>query len=233
MKKIICCLLCCVILSGVVFGASASSLQYSTYTSTPSNYATTNCYGYVLGKAVAVDPGYYSSSSYNGSNSFKTCIINDLKALGYSVRTASSPDASLNSNEIMIAYYYGIWKTASMGGGTFGEEKSYHFWKKEHNGSPWYHKFGTKSGIMKFKYTPISSNKGYVSDEYYNGITGVYSPAGYFADSGSWGYIIFNYYSSVSPTSNQTNLLSQQETSGELDHSIAALIDAARNANGQ
>lgn len=227
MRKIVCIVLCCVLLAGVAFASGSSSLQYSTYSSTPSNYASINCYGYALGKSVAVDPGYYSSTSYSGSTSFKNCIINDLTALGYSVRTASSPNVTLRSNEVMIVYFYGTWRTGDIGNGTFGEASAYHFWKKEHNSSPWYHKFGRQSGIMKFNYTPTSANKSYVSDEYYNGITGVYNPASYFAYSGTWGYIIFNYYSSVSPTAMCRTTDSQLETSGELDHSIAALIEAA------
>ena len=231
MKKAVCIVLCCIILMSVANAASASDLQYSTYSYTPSNYYTTNCYGYSIGKNVAVDPGYYSSTTYNDAASFKSCIISDLSSLGYSVRTASSANAVLKSNEVMIVYYYGMWCTKDIGGGTSGEYRGYHFWKKESSGSPWYHKFGRQSGIMSFNYTPTSSNRSYVSDEYYNGITSTYSPASFFAQSsGSWGYIIFiNYYSSVSPTSNmERSATYARETSGELDHSIAAILERVR-----
>lgn len=230
MKKAVCIVLCCILLMSIVSAADASSLQYSTYSYTPSNYYTTNCYGYSIGKNVAVDPGYYSSTTYSDATSFKNCIISDLSSLGYSVRTASSANATLKSNEVMIVYYYGMWCTKNIGNNTSGEYKGYHFWKKESSGSSWYHKFGLQSGIMKFNYTPTSSNRSYVSDEYYNGITSTYNPASFFAQSsGSWGYIIFNYYSSVSPNSSMVNTASTiRETSGELDHSIAAILEGAR-----
>ena len=220
-------------MAGLVGASNADDLKYSTYSYTPSNYSSINCYGYSIGRSVAVDPGYYSSKTYTSASSFKNCIISDLSALGYSVRTASSANATLNSNEVMIVYYYGMWCTDDIGNGTTGEYKGYHFWKKESAGSPWYHKFGRQSGIMKFNYTPSSSNRKYTSDEYYNGITDVYNPASFFAQSGgTWGYIIFNYYSSVSPTSTATTAAAHaRETSGELDHSIAAILEVARNEN--
>ena len=114
-------------MAGLVGASNADDLKYSTYSYTPSNYSSINCYGYSIGRSVAVDPGYYSSKTYTSASSFKNCIISDLSALGYSVRTASSANATLNSNEVMIVYYYGMWCTDDIGNGTTGEYKGYHF----------------------------------------------------------------------------------------------------------
>lgn len=216
--------------TGFASAASPSDLQYSTYVRTPANYNSTNCYGYAIGRAVAVDPGYYSSRSYSDASTFRQCILMDLRAMGYSARVASSPSATLASNEVMIAYCYGTWRTKEVGG-VFGEEISYHFWLKGGNNSAWSHKFGRSSGIMNFNYTPSNSVRSYMSDEYYNGITGEYNPASFFAstDSATVGYIIFDFYGSSS-VNRLADHVDPAMTSGELDHSIAALIES-RDAN--
>lgn len=230
-KILISILLCCTcIMDGNrIFAASASDLRYSTYSSTPSNYASINCYGFALGKSVAVDPGYYSSKKYyDNSTSFGECVAADLRALGYGVRYVSSPDATLKSNEVLIAYYYGIWRTKPLANGDYGEMRAYHFWKRDHTNSPWYHKYGRQSGIMKFNYSPISANNQYVSDEYYNGITGVLCLPGYYAVSGQWGYLAFDYYKDgPSPVSIEEE--DPDVISGKYDHSAAALIEQNKN----
>lgn len=207
--------------------AGADDLQYSTYISTPNNYNSTNCYGYAIGRAQAVDPGYYSSTSYSSFNAFKSCIIADLTALGYTVRNLSSSSSSINSNEIMIAFFYGTWQTQPTSSGDFGEMHSYHFWRKTTSSGSWYHKYGRQSGIMRFNYIPKSSNISRVCDEYYNGITHQYNPASFYGITGNWGYLAFNYYDIVSPSSSyDVNLDSDNRaTTGELDHSAAAMIE--------
>lgn len=167
MKKIFCAILVCAMLVATASASGANDLQYSTYSHTPVNYASQNCYGYALGRAVAVDPGYYSSKSYNTLDQFEAAVIADLGALGYSVRKATSANASLKSNEVMLAYYYGTWRTREIGGGNFGEiNNTYHFWLKPYTGASWNHKFGRSSGIMKANYIPMAANKSFVCDEF-------------------------------------------------------------------
>lgn len=234
MKKIISIfvsILLIVSFSITAFADSASDLEYSTYLWTPSNYNSINCYGYAIGENVAVDPGYFSAGSYEYSNAitgtqFKNLVVADLMALGYSVRTTTSPSATLSSDEIMIAYYYGGWE-GTVGNNDF-EERSYHFWVKDDNAN-WNHKFGRSSGLMRFNYVPKSSNITKVSNEFYNGITGVYQPAVLFANTstlgGSWGYIIFNYYDpSVVPRSAELLALTANAVEQQ-DNSIAAVFE--------
>lgn len=235
MKKIIsvfASILLIVSFSITAFAGSASDLEYSTYWYTPSNYNSINCYGYAIGENVAVDPGYFSAGSYEYSNTiteiqFKNLVVADLMALGYSVRIASGPDATLSSDEIMIAYYYGGWE-GTVDNNNFYEGRSYHFWVKDDNVN-WDHKFGRSSGIMHFDYIPGSSNITKVSNEFYNGITRVYEPARIFANTsniaGSWGYIIFNYYDpSVVPRSAELLALSAN-VEEQQDNSIAAVFE--------
>lgn len=233
MKKIFTILISVVLLlsfSTMTYAGSASDLKYSTYLSTPSNYNSVNCYGYAIGLNVAVDPGYFSNNTYNESvtsSQFKNLVISDLTALGYTVRTTTNVNASLSSDEIMIAYYYGGW-SGTVGNSEF-EERAYHFWIKSSNSGAWNHKFGKKSGLMRFNYSPYSSNIAKVSNEYYNGITGEYQSAKLFADTstlgGSWGYIIFNYYDLTALSESEELVALAANVTEENDNSIAAIYE--------
>ncbi len=152
--------------------ADSYGLQYSNYISTPSYYASQNCYGFVLGKIINADPGYRTGSTYNSRATFKACVISDLNSLGYSVSETDSPTASLASNQFMIAYCIGTWGGTDFNGndhvmGPF----AYHFWRRNYNQTLFNHKYSTSSGIMRFNYQPKSENRYYTTDESYNGIT--------------------------------------------------------------
>ena len=233
MKKIISIfvsILLIVSFSITAFAGSASDLEYSTYLSTPANYNSVNCYGYAIGLNVAVDPGYFSNGTYSNAvtgDQFKNLVVSDLSALGYTVRTTTNVNATLASDEIMIAYYYGGWE-GSIGNDVF-EQRAYHFWVKSSNNGAWNHKYGTSSGLMRFNYIPNSSNITKVSNEYYNGITGVYEPARIFANTlnlgGSWGYIIFNYYDFATLNIYENIMALTADVEGQQDNSIAAVLE--------
>lgn len=232
MKKIISVfvsMLLIVSFSITAFAGSASDLEYSTYLSTPANYNSVNCYGYAIGLNVAVDPGYFSNGTYSNAVTgaqFKNLVVSDLAALGYTVRTATSIDAPLASDEIMIAYYYGGWE-GTVGNNDF-EERSYHFWVKDNNAN-WNHKFGRSSGLMRFDYKPKQSDISKVSNEFYNGITRVYQPAVLFANTstlgGSWGYIIFNYYDFATLNISENIMAFTANAVEQQDNSIAAVFE--------
>ena len=176
----------------VAFAYSANDLVYSVFVSTPNNFASQNCYGYAIGRMIKLNPGYRNSLTYNTHASFRACIISDLNSFGYTVTVVSSPNISLSSNEYLIAYCIGKWAGTSSGTGSYYESDNlaYHFWRRNYGSTNWLHKYGIESGIMRFKYSPTSSNYYRTSNELYNSQTGLFIPPEIFAKSScTWGYL--------------------------------------------
>ncbi len=179
-------------MTSITLAYSANDLVYSVYVSTPNNYASQNCYGYAIGRMIKRNPGYRNSLTYSTHAAFRACIISDLSSFGYTVTTVSSPSVSLSSNEDLIAYCIGKWAGTSSSTGSYYETDNlaYHFWRRNYGSSNWLHKYGKESGIMRFKYSPISSNYYRTSNELYNGLTGLFIPPEIFAKSTcTWGYL--------------------------------------------
>jgi|GEM_PF-6109155 len=214
----------------ICFTVSADSygLQYSNYISTPTYYASQNCYGFAIGKIIATNPGYKTGSTYSSVPQFKACIISDLTALGYTVSTATSSTASLSSNQFMIAYCIGTW-TGTSPHGDIIETSSlcYHFWRRNYNQSNFNHKFSTASGVMQFIPQPISANRQYTTDEAYNGITGIlYPPVVRPAINGcTWGYLIVTGNNSINSIEDPFESACTDRSSWE-DSSLGAQVFA-------
>lgn len=213
---------------------SASDLVYSVHINTPSNYSSYNCYGYAIGVYANVNPGYYSNNTWSPSRT-KQNVLADLAALGYNAREVSGPNATLNSNEVMLAFHAGTWTSDAIApNGDHFEVQTYHIWVKNGITSPWTHKYSGESGIMRFKYVPQSSNVNKVTDEYYNAILNKYSPPTISPSSGTWGYIAFDFYGN-----NVSNRLLQEleasTTIDKVDNSAGAysmmLHDLLKNNN--
>jgi len=132
-----------------------------------------NCYAYAIGASVNMQPGEISGVEVthpNDVDDVADSVMADLRAMGFTIRKISGPNAKIESNEWRIALMVGTSPFAFDGNGSFIYD--YHFMVQTNTGQ-WAekHGIGGTSILHKSGLTPnhiswdLGQSKGYYDSE--------------------------------------------------------------------